>query len=110
MDNDREFKNWFDAIWLGDEDSGQFIPNQKDEDYAEYLEQYTLAHGAYKYALAHSKERIAELEAKYQSLIMQVGTKHPNESRHETALRYIKQAENKANSISNEAMKGSNNE
>ncbi len=62
MDNDREFKEWFDAIWLGDEEHGQFIPNQKDEDYAEYLEQYTLAHGAYKYALSHSKERIAELE------------------------------------------------
>jgi hypothetical protein len=61
MDNDSNFKNWFDAIWLGDEEHGQFIPNKNDEDYAEYLEQYTLAHGAYKYALSHSKERIAEL-------------------------------------------------
>jgi len=62
MDNDREFKEWFDAIWLGDEEHGQFIPNQNDEDYAEYLEQYTLAHGAYKYALSNSNKRIAELE------------------------------------------------
>lgn len=62
MDNGSNFKNWFDAIWLGDEEHGQFIPNQKDEDYDEYLEKFTLSYGAYKYALSHSKERIAELE------------------------------------------------
>lgn len=68
MDNVSNFKNWFDAIWLGDEEHGQFIPNKNDEDYAEYLEQYTLAHGAYKYALARSKERIAELEKEISAL------------------------------------------
>lgn len=31
---------------------------------------------------------------KYEELIMAVGNKYPNETRHETALRYIKSAEN----------------
>lgn len=29
----------------------------------------------------------------YEELIMEVATKHPNETRHQTALRYIRQAE-----------------
>ena len=37
-------------------------------------------------------------ELKYQELIFHVETKHPGETRHETALRYIKQAENRNNS------------
>lgn len=32
-------------------------------------------------------------EDKYYELLYAVGTKYPNESRHETALRYIKEAE-----------------
>lgn len=35
------------------------------------------------------------LEGKYYELLHYVETKHPNESRHDTALRYIKEAENK---------------
>jgi hypothetical protein len=34
-----------------------------------------------------------ELEAKYNELLFAVAHKHPGESRHETALRYIRQAE-----------------
>lgn len=34
-----------------------------------------------------------ELEAKYYELLYAVGNKYPGESRHETALRYIKDAE-----------------
>ena len=34
------------------------------------------------------------LAAKYDELLFAVGMKHPNETRHETALRYIRQAEN----------------
>jgi hypothetical protein len=37
--------------------------------------------------------KLAELQEKYNELIMAVETKFPNESRHETALRYIKSAE-----------------
>lgn len=38
-------------------------------------------------------ERVRELSAKYLELIMAVARKYPNETRHETALRYIRQAE-----------------
>ena len=34
-------------------------------------------------------------EIGYKELIYAVGMKHPNETRHETALRYIKQAEDR---------------
>jgi hypothetical protein len=34
-----------------------------------------------------------ELEKKYYELLYAVGKKYPNESRHETALRYIKERE-----------------
>ena len=33
------------------------------------------------------------LQKRYYELIMAVSTKHPNETRHETALRYIQEAE-----------------
>ena len=36
---------------------------------------------------------IARLEAQYNELIMAVEKKHPDETRHETALRYITQRE-----------------
>ena len=38
-------------------------------------------------------ERLRERAEKYDELIFHVETKWPNESRHETALKYIKQAE-----------------
>lgn len=41
---------------------------------------------------AHARE-VGELQAKYNELLLSVGNKYPGESRHETALRYIKQAE-----------------
>lgn len=39
-------------------------------------------------------ERDKELQDKYHQLIFEVQTKHPDESRHETALRYIREREN----------------
>ena len=42
-------------------------------------------------------EQYMALNEKYMELIMAVATKFPNESRHETALRYIEQAENRSN-------------
>jgi hypothetical protein len=39
------------------------------------------------------EEMVAELQRKYNELIFAVGNKHPGETRHETALRYIQQAE-----------------
>ena len=40
-----------------------------------------------------AKEILEDLEKRYDELIMAVARKFPNESRHQTALRYIKQAE-----------------
>lgn len=37
--------------------------------------------------------RVRELQAKYNELLFAVARKHPGESRHETALRYIRNAE-----------------
>jgi hypothetical protein len=37
--------------------------------------------------------------AKYNELLFAVGNKYPNETRHETALRYIRAAENSANAM-----------
>ena len=39
------------------------------------------------------RARVAELERDYNELLFAVGKKWPNESRHETAVRYIQQAE-----------------
>jgi hypothetical protein len=47
-----DFKTWYDAVWLGDKEHGQFIPNTHDLDYLEYLNGYTLAHGAWQAALS----------------------------------------------------------
>lgn len=53
-------------------------------------------------------DSVSELKTKYNELIMAVARKHPNETRHQTALRYIKNAESKAgwDNIPEEAMKG----
>lgn len=39
------------------------------------------------------RARLAEAEAEYADLIFRVSEKHPGETRHETARRYIEQAE-----------------
>ena len=46
----------------------------------------------YKEAIA-LKDRVKDIEAKYNELIMAVGKKWKDETRHQTALRYIRQAE-----------------
>lgn len=47
--------------------------------------------------LVKENERLREMWFKYNELIMQVGSKFPDETRHETALRYIKKAESGSN-------------
>jgi len=42
------------------------------------------------------QQALAAAEGKYHELIMAVARKFPNETRHETALRYIRQAEQQA--------------
>ena len=36
------------------------------------------------------KDELDKLQTKYQEIIYSVGQKHPNETRHETAVRYIR--------------------
>ena len=45
---------------------------------------------------------LCEIEKKYYELIMAVGNKFPNETRHQTALKYIKNAEIGTNATSAE--------
>jgi hypothetical protein len=55
-------------------------------------------------AMAKSAERIAELEKKYNELIMAVSLKFPNETRHDTALRFIRERDMPPNdSVANQA-------
>ena len=47
---------------------------------------------------------IAEIICQYRELILAVGNKYPGETRHQTAFRYIRQAEQKANQKANEVV------
>ena len=43
-----KFRKWYDAVWLGDEEHGQKVPQHiGDYKYAEYMDGYTLALGAW---------------------------------------------------------------
>lgn len=46
------------------------------------------------YYARQAQEKHAELQRKYDELIYAVGNKYPGETRHETALRYIREREN----------------
>jgi len=48
-------------------------------------------------AAALAEQKPDAIAAKYNELLMAVAQKHPDETRHETALRYITQAENQSN-------------
>ena len=41
------FKRWYDAWWIGDGEQGEYIPDQADPKFTEYLNGYTLAFGAW---------------------------------------------------------------
>lgn len=45
--------------------------------------------------LQRQNDELQLIKQRYENLIFAVGSKYPNESRHETALRYIQQAENR---------------
>lgn len=65
--------------WLSDLLQNHWIPR---EDYDRRLREY-------HYAL----KRLTEVEGVYSELLMAVENKHPGETRHQTALRYIHEAE-----------------
>lgn len=50
-------------------------------------------------------KKASGIRAKYNELIMSVGNKYPNETRHQTALRYILQAENNTRTGSENKLK-----
>jgi predicted nucleic acid-binding Zn-ribbon protein len=45
--------------------------------------------------LQRQNDELNLIKERYEKLIFAVENKHPDESRHETALRYIRQAENR---------------
>lgn len=53
---------------------------------------------------------LMSVDDKYNELIMAVGNKYPNETRHETALRYIQEREDKANSYAASIMESNKKE
>jgi len=44
-------------------------------------------------AMREKLARLVEVEKKYNELLFSVGKKYPNESRHDTALRYIRESD-----------------
>lgn len=46
-DEIRDFKDWYDETWLGDNDSCQFIPLPSDSGYTEYMDGYRIGLGAW---------------------------------------------------------------
>jgi len=73
------FKEWYDAVYIGDGEIIDRIPRPTDKDYSEYMSGYTLAYGAYlegvKFAEGEKLEsfirqakRIKELEDKLSSV------------------------------------------
>lgn len=50
------------------------------------------------------EQRIKELEEKYNDLLLQVGSKYPGESRHETAKRYIYNWEHRSSPTAGKAL------
>jgi Lon protease-like protein len=54
---------------------------------------YEMFKAGYIALVSEQKPSVPEVEAKYSELLMAVARKFPNETRHETALKYIKQME-----------------
>ncbi len=57
-----EFKEWYDAQWLGDGEHGQAIPSCHDDSkFNEYVDGYTLALGAWIAATSFERAACAEV-------------------------------------------------
>lgn len=59
----------------------------------ELLDQYEGERGTWGRIIEDQRHTIETLKQKYNDLLFEVQTKHPGESRHQTAQRYIRQAE-----------------
>lgn len=62
-------------------------------------EYYKLLSEEYNKGMAILESDYRQLAAKYDELLSAVGQKWPNETRHETALRYIRAAKSMANAM-----------
>lgn len=79
-----------------------------DKEHADEAEKHGFTVKPYYFApqAPTDDDRVRELESKYNELIMAVACKFPDETRHETALRYIKNAEAPAVAVLGQSMKG----
>jgi hypothetical protein len=53
-------------------------------------------------AVAAERAKVEALESRYNELLLAVGNKHPGETRHQTALRYLRQAEDTSHNAATE--------
>ena len=85
----------FDGLGMGDQDLEERA--KKIESRIKELEarehHLPAKNNALRVQIDRKNKRIEELQEKYSELIMAVAQKFPDESRHETALRYIQQRE-----------------
>lgn len=61
--------------------------------------------GAISRILLEQTEEIQQLRTRYHELLYGVASRYPGETRHETALRYIREAENRPSSGPDQAEK-----
>lgn len=57
----KAFSKWYDAVWLGDQQHGQYIPRSGDPDYDRYLEGHMLALGAWIESQKQEREACAKV-------------------------------------------------
>ena len=90
-----------EALWSANES----LWNNALNDAARKLEQVIASLPASAQATAKVLAAAKETQEKYNELLYGVSIKHPNETRHETALRYIRQAEYPQNTVAYEAIR-----
>jgi len=55
------FKEWYDAVYIGDGEIIDRIPIPTDKNYSEYIGGYTLAYGAYLEGVKFAEKKIKEM-------------------------------------------------
>lgn len=65
----KDFKEWYDAVYIGDGEKFDRIPSATDSNYSEYMSGYTIAHGAW---IESAKRARADWNY-YQDLLKQNG-------------------------------------
>jgi hypothetical protein len=65
----KDFKEWYDAVYIGDGEKFDHIPLATEKNYSDYISGYTLAHGAW---VESAKRARADFNY-YQELLKQSG-------------------------------------